>query len=467
MVALPQAIANSALVIRAPGYNDRVIAFTDMKDNNGNTIIAPIVLDVRGRWNNATINANLLATAYGKNNIKNMLINAVMKNEVLYADKKRSYELGQSVGVQFPKKLAELASSRSIRDFTPDVNTSEKFSLNTGVLEAQNQRGDVQNSIQIMRDLTDSIQVGYNPGGQMSANGARVNSNVMGFYNERARAITTRTNEAGDLAIGLHEFGHAAQARLENLHANDAMLNALPTTIKQNYAQAELDGEAVAEFVVDYMYGRDRAVATAGEEYVRDFERQMRSDPELLKAVTRGRDQVTLWNTADTGTKIRAMMSETSAYKQRKGGISNLLSEINRQVFDYMAPAKQVSDELYEAAQWSASASKRADVVLTQNLIDPEGNIVGESLSQRLADAGATQEMYRDIAEYALARHAIDRDRAGKPVFDVHEITAQDLRNYVTGIQRSPSVCRRYDPCVGGSVCGAYVRGGRSESNDR
>lgn len=314
----------------------------------------------------------------------------------------------------------------------------------------QNQRGDVQNPIQIMRDLTDSIQVGYNPGGQMSANGARVNSNVMGFYNERARAITTRTSEAGDMAIGLHEFGHAAQARLENLHANDAMLNALPTTVKQNYAQAELDGEAVAEFVVDYMYSRDRAVETAGEEYVRDFERQMRSDPELLKAVTRGRDQVTLWNTADTGTKIRAMMSETSAHKQRKGGISNLLSEINRQVFDYMAPAKQVSDELYEAALWSASASKRADVVLTQNLIDPEGNIVGESLSQRLADAGATQEMYRDIAEYALARHAIDRDRAGKPVFDVHEITAQDLRNYVADVEaKHPEVVRAADAMVG------------------
>lgn len=369
---------------------------------------------------------------------------------------------------EIAKALANMAQGAATGHETQGIRRDMGiFRKDRSSATQQNQRGDVQNPIQIMRDLTDSIQVGYNPGGQMSANGARVNSNVMGFYNERARAITTRTSEAGDMAIGLHEFGHAAQARLENLHANDAMLNALPTTVKQNYAQAELDGEAVAEFVVDYMYGRDRAVATAGEEYVRDFERQMRSDPELLKAVTRGRDQVTLWNTADTGTKIRAMMSETSAHKQRKGGISNLLSEINRQVFDYMAPAKQVSDELYEAAQWSASASKRADVVLTQNLIDPEGNIVGESLSQRLADAGATQEMYRDIAEYALARHAIDRDRAGKPVFDVHEITAQDLRNYVAGIQRSPAVCRRYDPCVGGSVCGAYVRGSRSESNDR
>ena len=495
MSALPQAIANSALVIRAPGYNDRVIAFTDMKDNNGNTIIAPIVLDVRGRWNNATINANLLATAYGKNNIKNMLINAVMKNEVLYADKKRSYELGQSVGVQFPKKLAELASSRSIRDFAPDVNTSEKFSLNTGVLEAQNQRDtesainylagqlvdngpraaeiakalsgmqqtseaipgiqrnmnmgnnyrsdrnatrqdqvqreNLQNPVQIIRDLTDSIRAGYNPGGQMSTYGKRVAKNTMGFYNQRARAITTRTTEAGDLAIGLHEFGHAAHARLEGLQATDEMINAMPSYFQQLYTRDELAGEAVAEFVVDYMYDRNTAIAKAGTEFVRDFEQRMRADPDLLKAVTRGRDQVEMWRTADVGSKIGAMMSETSTYKQRKGGIKNLLSEINRQVFDYMAPAKQVNNKLYEAAQWSASASKRADVVLTQTLIDSKGNVAGASLSQRLAENGVTQENMPEVTKFLLARHALDRDRTGKPIFDQHEISQSELRDYV------------------------------------
>lgn len=366
-----------------------------------------------------------------------------------------NYLAGQLVdngprAAEIAKALANMNQSASIGRATSGIQRDMGiFRRDRNAAPQQGQSDNVQNPIQIMRGLTDSIRVGYNPGGQMSANGARVDRNVMGFYNQRARAITTRTNEAGDMATGLHEFGHAAQARLPELHANDAMINALPATFRQNYAQAELDGEAVAEFVVDYMYGRDRAVATAGEEYVRDFERQMRADPDLLRAVTRGREQVRQWNEANTGAKIRSMMSETSTYKQRKGGISNLLSEINRQVFDYMAPAKQVSDELYEAAQWSASASKRADVVLTQNLIDPEGNIAGESLSQRLADVGATQEMYRDIAEFALARHAIDRDRAGKPVFDTHEITAQDLQDYVANTETNhPEIVRAADALV-------------------
>lgn len=366
-----------------------------------------------------------------------------------------NYLAGQLVdngprAAEIAKTLSGMQQTEATGRATPGIQRDMGiFRRDRNAAPQQGQRGDVQNPIQIMRDLTDSIQVGYNPGGQMSANGARVDRNVMGFYNQRARAITTRTNEAGDMATGLHEFGHAAQARLPELHANDAMINALPATFRQNYAQAELDGEAVAEFVVDYMYGRDRAVATAGEEYVRDFERQMRAVPDLLRAVTRGREQVRQWSEADTGAKVRSMMSETSTYKQRRGGIGNLLSEINRQVFDYMAPAKQVSDELYEAAQWSASASKRADVVLTQNLIDPEGNIAGESLSQRLADVGATQEMYRDIAEFALARHAIDRDRAGRPVFDTHEITAQDLQDYVVNTETNhPEIVRAADVLV-------------------
>lgn len=366
-----------------------------------------------------------------------------------------NYLAGQLVdngprAAEIAKALSGMNQTEATGRATPGIQRDMGiFRRDRNAAPQQGQSGDVQNPIQIMRGLTDSIRVGYNPGGQMSANGARVDRNVMGFYNQRARAITTRTNEAGDMATGLHEFGHAAQARLPELHANDAMINALPATFRQNYAQAELDGEAVAEFVVDYMYGRDRAVATAGEEYVRDFERQMRADPDLLRAVTRGREQVRQWSEADTGAKVRSMMSETSTYKQRRGGISNLLSEINRQVFDYMAPAKQVSDELYEAAQWSASASKRADVVLTQNLIDPEGNIAGESLSQRLADVGATQEMYRDIAEFALARHAIDRDRAGRPVFDTHEITAQDLQDYVANTETNhPEIVRAADALV-------------------
>lgn len=337
-------------------------------------------------------------------------------------------------------RAAEIAKALSGMQQTSEAIPGIQRNMNMGnnyrsdrnaTRQDQVQRENLQNPVQIIRDLTDSIRAGYNPGGQMSTYGKRVDKNTMGFYNQRARAITTRTTEAGDLAIGLHEFGHAAHARLEGLQATDEMINAMPSYFQQLYTRDELAGEAVAEFVVDYMYDRNTAIAKAGTEFVRDFEQRMRADPDLLKAVTRGRDQVEMWRTADVGSKIGAMMSETSTYKQRKGGIKNLLSEINRQVFDYMAPAKQVNNKLYEAAQWSASASKRADVVLTQTLIDSKGNVAGASLSQRLAESGVTQENMPEVTKFLLARHALDRDRTGKPIFDQHEISQSELRDYV------------------------------------
>ncbi len=123
MKRLPQAIADSALVIKAPNYDNRVIAFTGMKNAAGDVVIAPIEIGIEGRWESAKIRANLLATAYGKSNIKKMIVDAIMNDEVLAIDKKRSFELSKNVGVQFPQNLFKQASTRSIRDYSGNVNT--------------------------------------------------------------------------------------------------------------------------------------------------------------------------------------------------------------------------------------------------------------------------------------------------------------------------------------------------------
>lgn len=94
-----------------------------------------------------------------------------------------------------------------------------------------------RNPVEILSDLTRSISVGYNPGGSMSNGNHRLPRAVMGFYNERARSITTRTSEASDLATGLHEFGHAVQARLPELRANQQLLDGLSQQVKMDPIQ--------------------------------------------------------------------------------------------------------------------------------------------------------------------------------------------------------------------------------------
>ena len=312
------------------------------------------------------------------------------------------------------------------------------------------------NPIEIMRDLTDSIQVGYSPNGPMNEGRKRVSSDILAFYNNRANGIRVRSKYAGDLAIGLHEFGHAAHARLKGLHATQAMIDALPDSVKASYTDAELDGEAIAEFVVEYMYGRDRAVRAAGEQFVRDFEHMMRADPDLNAAISRGRDQVELWNNASAAERAAAMIKDSTTAKQRdkaasnKGGAKRVIERVITEVFDANEPLRKLGKNVYDAAKWSRWASQRADVLMTRNFIDPEGNIIGKSLTERLDDIGFTADMEIDAATYGVLQVALERLEQKKPVFAENEFSRDSLIAAMDEIKgRNPIAAEAADVLTG------------------
>lgn len=290
-----------------------------------------------------------------------------------------------------------------------------------------------KNPIEILSDLTRSIRVGYNPGGSMSVDGERLPRAVQGFYNRYARAITTRTSEAGDLTIGLHEFGHAVQQRLNGLRANDQLINNLNPDVRNAYDPIELDGEAVAEFVVDYIFNRDEAVRMAGSQFVQDFEDMLRTDRRLYTAIMDASHQTELWNNADIGSKIDSVTKDS--LDPKRGQIGNRFQQtirnIETAVFDQTAPASLVSRDFRQQTLYSMHARQRADVSLTKFLIDPQGRNIGKSFAERFYDAGVTEADLPEISRYALARHALDRLRQGKPVFDEHEFPAEELQRLV------------------------------------
>ena len=294
-----------------------------------------------------------------------------------------------------------------------------------------------RNPIEIMSDLTRSIQAGYNPGGEMSAGGRRMPRAVMAFYNHHAQSITSRTSEAGDLAISLHEFGHAVQDRLPGIHANQQLINNLPQDVRNAYDPAEWDGEALAEFVVDYIFNRDEAVRMAGDQFVRDFEDALRADRPLYDAIMDASHQTELWNNADTGSKIGSMTKDSS--DPRRGQIGNWLQRTARRVetaiADLTAPADLVSREFRQRALYSMHASRRADVALSRFLIDPQGRNIGQSLAERFYRAGVTEADQAEVSRYALARHALDRRAQNKDVFDEHEFPTAELQQYVADVE--------------------------------
>jgi len=294
-----------------------------------------------------------------------------------------------------------------------------------------------RNPIEILSDLTRRIGVGYNPGGDMSTNGRRLPRAVQGFYSRHARAITTRGANAGDLEVGLHEFGHAVQQRLPNLHANTQLLNGLSQGVRNAYDQQELDGEAIAEFVVDYIFNRDEAVRQAGAQFVQDFEDMLANDRTLYDAIMDASHQTELWNNADTGSKIGAMTKDGN--DPRRGQIGNWLSRTLRNVetavADLTAPADLVSRDFRRRALYSMHASRRADVSLTRFLIDPQGRNIGQSLAERFYRAGVTEGDQAEVSRYALAKHALDRRAQNRDVFTEAEFPTAELEAYVADIE--------------------------------
>lgn len=317
------------------------------------------------------------------------------------------------------------------------TNADDGWADHRGPAKTGEQTTADRNPIEILSDLTRSIRTGYNPGGSMSFEGVRVPRDVLAFYNERARSITSRTSEAGDLATGLHEFGHAVQARIPTLHATPQMIANLPQGARNAYDPLQLDGEAVAEFVVDYMYSRENAVNVYGDAYVQQFEDALRSDPALRRAIMNGRNQVELWNNADTSSKLGAMIKEGD--DPRRGQIGNWIQRLARNietaVADLTAPAELVSRDFRQHALYSMHASQRADTSLTRFMIDPQGRNIGQSLAERFYHAGVAEGDQAEVSRYALARHALDRLAQRKPVFDEHEFPENELRMYIADVE--------------------------------
>jgi len=150
MGQLPNAIANPVMIIKSHDYTNRVTVITSLKNDAGETVIVPIKMDGRGVLNGKHITANIMTTAYGKHGLKGMLLTAVMSDEVMYADKKRSDALAVNVGVQFPKIVRNGGFIHSISDFASDVNNKMQaeensnaktsFSLQDELTEAQTRR---------------------------------------------------------------------------------------------------------------------------------------------------------------------------------------------------------------------------------------------------------------------------------------------------------------------------------------
>ena len=127
-------ISDPLMVIAHPDFTNKesrdsthkVIALVDLSVNN-KQVIAPIAVDFEGIYNKKIIDVNLVATYFNKNNINDLIKEAIAlenNNQVgfYYLDKKRTQSIIKQKGYQLPSVLNNLSSNIIIRKIDSNVN---------------------------------------------------------------------------------------------------------------------------------------------------------------------------------------------------------------------------------------------------------------------------------------------------------------------------------------------------------
>lgn len=321
---------------------------------------------------------------------------------------------------------------------------------------------DMRNPIEITADLVRSVNAGLNPSGAKTVNGrGHMSRAVAGFYAPRANYITTDRRYAGQLAVNLHEFGHAI-SQTQDFNAVPPGYDAEYAAFLSQYPAESRGQEAIAAFAADYLVEPQRARNIAGDAYVDDFEAMLRANPRLNAAVQKARTEIDLWKSATVAERVANSIRDADEAEARSTARSrSLIRRFYGAVFDAADVAKDVGNDLYTAVRYANASSKRADTILTDRLVDYQGNRVGDSLAEVLRKAGIHQDNEMDMLTYAVARHAIEwyneglarraenPNASGMEVFADGEISINDLRMLVAEYERTnPTAVQGADALV-------------------
>ncbi len=121
---LPGLLAEPVMIMDSLTRDDSIVVVTKSIDKENRPVIGAIKLNGFGRRNNQVIDANILTSAYGKDNFQAFIERNIEQGNVLYYSKEKSQALSVNPGVQFPDVMATLDSDIIIRKARAFVNTS-------------------------------------------------------------------------------------------------------------------------------------------------------------------------------------------------------------------------------------------------------------------------------------------------------------------------------------------------------
>lgn len=123
---LPELISDPVMIMDSLTQNDSIVIVMQTVDKQNRPVIGAIKLNGIGRQKSEMISANILTSAYGRNNFQSFIERNVERGTVLYADKEKSQALSVNPGIQFPDVMASLSFNTIIRKTKAFVKSQEE-----------------------------------------------------------------------------------------------------------------------------------------------------------------------------------------------------------------------------------------------------------------------------------------------------------------------------------------------------
>lgn len=310
-------------------------------------------------------------------------------------------------------------------------------------VESQENASPVVSPVETARALAEDLGIGATLGTRKmdTAERGSVPSEVLGYYNQRAKYMAIRQGEASSYAVTMHEAGHAI-ADKTGMTGTQEMIQNLDPSFAQNYSAEELSGEAFAEFTSLYMQDSAQAEAFAGTDFVRQFESAL-EDAGISETVHAARDRIQAYVNANTLERMKAgIINQADTVK--KDSLGERLSKAVTAIFDWTHPLETVDKSVkkgtgeYGNVQTAAKRRNFSERVVsnmfTNALTAPDGTIIDESFSSAFTEIKPKDS--DTFITYMLSKHSLDRNAQNKQVF-ANDISTEQIQKTVRELETS------------------------------
>lgn len=313
--------------------------------------------------------------------------------------------------------------------------------------ETGESNGEIKSLSEIMKFVEDEFGIPIGTGNISQAK-------AKGVYKTRDEAVRTRVTNA--LPTVAHELGHHLDKRfgISSVESISEIINELPDKMKAAYSNQEIPGEAVAEFIREYLTDSGQATEKYPNFY-QDFKKKVGSDTRTTKAILELADMVHGYMSADSETRLGKAVG--TQFKGDKLTIKDIASGTYERFVDDALVAKQIDEavekklgrkltpdeKFYVRVLNERGSSTIVKSIVEDKLVDMNGEVVGDSLSDVLQ--GLKKDDIAAFNQYLVVKHAqswLTPDENGK----TKRVFADDTLNNLEFVQNQATRMEQQHP---------------------